>query len=264
MNIQAFLTQSTKAMQAAGITTARLDCLVLIAHVLKKDKTWLLANLDYGLLPTELQSLQSLIKKRTQRQPLAYLIGHKEFYGRDFFVSPDVLIPRPETETLIELTKKQQPATILDVGTGSGVIAITLALETTAQVTASDVSKKALAIAQKNAHSLGASVTFMESSLFAHIADRFDCIVANLPYVSRDWQRSPETNAEPALALFATDYGLELIKSLIAQAPSHLNPSGDLLLEADPRQHKAIQKVAQKHGLTIKTTTDFVLHFKYA
>lgn len=264
MNIQTFLTQSTKALQAAGIKTARLDCLVLAQHVLQKDKAWLLAHLECDLSPTQQHDLRMLVKKRAQRYPLAYLTGHKEFYGRDFFVTPDVLIPRPETEALVEFTKRLNPTTILDVGTGSGNIAITLALETNAQVIASDVSKKALAIAQKNASNLGSKVVFVESNLLANIKGQFSCIVANLPYVGRSWQRSPETIAEPRLALFADNDGLELINNLIAQAPAHLIPGGHLLLEANPKQHINIQKIAQKHGFILSALEGFALVLDYA
>lgn len=261
MNLQTFLAQSTKLLRTAGIASARLDCLVLASYILKKDKTWLLANPQYILSPTEEHSLQVLLKKRAQRLPLAYLIGQKEFYGRTFVVTPDVLIPRPETETLIDIAKSLQPTSILDVGTGSGVIAITLALETSAKVVASDISQKALDIAQKNARNMGANVSFVQSDLLANITRQFDCIIANLPYVSRDWQRSPETNAEPELALFAHNQGLGLVYKLLGQAPKHLVAKGHLLLEADPRQHLAIKKAAHQQGFKYVTSNRFVLCF---
>ena len=215
-----------------------------------------------------------LLRQRLQHIPLAYLLGHKEFYGRTFAVTPDVLIPRPETETLIdiarELTLPDAP-TVCDVGTGSGCIAITLALELPQSVLyATDISPAALDIARHSATALSANVTFVHSNLLdafhnpAKIQNlqskiRFDLIVANLPYVDPSWQRSPETDHEPSLALFAEDNGLALISQLIAQAPACLTKNGRLLLEADPEQHDMIVRQARQHGFRELQRRDYVV-----
>lgn len=266
MTIQDFLTTTTARLHAAGIATARLDAQVLAARALGHDKSRLLAHGEQSIAPPTLSALEQLVARRTAREPLAYLIGQQEFYGRPFVVTPAVLIPRPETEALIEQIKSLPlPATasLVDVGTGSGAIAITAALELpNLQVQAVDISREALKIADQNATGLGASVAFTLSDLLEQKHERYNVIVANLPYVDRAWQRSPETQYEPALALFADHDGLSLINKLIAQAPQKLLPSGFLLLEADPRQHSAISLTAERHGFTLYAVQDFAIILK--
>lgn len=258
MTLGVWLITATAQLAEAGVVTARLDSLVLLADALDKDKSWVLAHGDGDLPANILPDLQTKIAARAARQPLAYIRGVQEFYGRDFTVNPHVLIPRPETEMLIELLKEYRPARILDVGTGSGAIAITAALELPgSHVEACDISQTALTITAKNAQILGAAVTFFESDLLANVTNNYDAIVANLPYVDSSWQRSPETNAEPKLALFAADGGLEIIKRLLAQTPDYLCSNGYLLLEADPRQHAAI--IAAAASFRHVTTKNFVV-----
>lgn len=183
----------------------------------------------------------------------------KEFYGRTFTVNKDVLIPRPETEALVEVAKAHGlTGSILDVGTGSGALGLTLQLELRdVAVTLADISPEALTVAMKNAKQLRLkSVSFVESDLLEYWMNeqesrRFDAIVANLPYVDTDWERSPETRHEPALALFAERGGLDIIFRLIEQAPAHLTTGGHLLLEADPEQHGAISDYAKTTFSTV-------------
>lgn len=247
----------------AGITTARLDAQVLLGDTLGKDKSWLLVHADATVSPQAQKTLEQKAKLRAQRHPLAYIRGRQEFYGRDFTVTPTVLIPRPETELLVDTLKtlcKNKALTMVDVGTGSGAIAVTAALELPqSTVAACDISPAALAIAQKNAAILNAKVTFFESNLLASTAKHYDIIVANLPYVDSAWQTSPETQLEPKIALYASDGGMALIKQLIRQAPHHLNTGGLLLLEADPRQHKQLVQYAVGVGLKLLSSHDFVL-----
>jgi release factor glutamine methyltransferase len=262
MTIAAFLKEATATLAAAGIKTARLDALVLLSDLLKRDKSWLLAHDDHPLSASQRTTLRTNIAARARRVPLAYIRGRQEFYGREFAVTKDVLIPRPATETLIDLAKKYVPTgKLLDVGTGSGAIAITLALELSyATVEAADVSPAALSVARANAKKLGASVHFFKSDLLATATGPYDAIIANLPYVGHTWQRSPETGAEPAAALFAEDDGLALIKKVIDQTPQALAPGGYMLLEADPRQHAAIIDYAKQ--LHYITTKDFAVLFQ--
>lgn len=259
MTIGEFLQQQTKSLSVVGITTPRLDVLVLLGDALKKDKSWILAHLDTQLNFLQLWKLRRQCAQHSKRVPLAYIRKKQEFYGRNFYVTPDVLIPRPESEAIIEIVKKYSPATLLDVGTGSGCLAITAALELPdCKVAACDISRRALNIAEGNNCSLGTDVTFVKSDLLNNIIGRFGMITANLPYVDESWERSPETNAEPALALFADDDGLALIKKLLIQAPRHLTPKGILVLEADPRQHAAIIAAAKPH-FTHVDTDNFIL-----
>lgn len=264
ITINDWLDNATDQLVKANIPSARLDAELMLCHMLGVDRPWLIAHGDDSLTMSALsqkggvrrgglkQYGEELVLKRLKRQPLAYLFGKKEFYGREFAVDKNVLIPRPETEVLIELAMKNSlSGRILDVGTGSGAIGLTLWHELTdIDLTLSDISPKALEVAQKNAKKLKVKpVDFVESDLLeafsppsnSHLGvATFDVIVANLPYVDRSWDRSPETAHEPSLALFARDGGLELIYQLLDQAPQLLAPGGHLLLESDPEQQNHI------------------------
>ncbi|HEX8390666.1 MAG TPA: peptide chain release factor N(5)-glutamine methyltransferase [Candidatus Saccharimonadales bacterium] len=266
-----WIQKAADQFKLAKIETARLDAEVLLGYMLGVDRAWLAAHGDESLFGTALKfkgsprrgSLlehgEQLVLKRLRRTPVAYLTGQKEFYGRDFIVTPDVLIPRPETEMLVELAKQHRlSGQLLDVGTGSGCLGLTLALETDAQVTLSDVSDAALEVARTNAKRLGVKkLNLVQSDLLGvfaiqSILKRFDVIVANLPYVDKTWDRSPETAHEPAQALFSGDGGLELIKQLIDQSPDALKPGGYLLLEADPMQHEDIATYARQFAIVAR------------
>ena len=251
MKIKDWLSQAEKRLRDADIPSARLDAELVLSHSLGRNRTWLAAHADDEVFASKSSEAEAHLAEREKRIPLAYLLGYKEFYGRRFTVTSDTLVPRPETETLVELVKKYElGGKVIDVGTGSGCLGLTIALETDSELVLCDVSDVALEIAQKNATYLDVkNVVFMHSNLLLDVHEKFDLIAANLPYVDRDWQRSPETEHEPALALFADDGGLELIKKLIDQAPEHLNPGGHLLLEADPEQHQAIVSYATAFDL---------------
>ena len=197
-----------------------LDSELIVAFVLGKDRTFVHAHPEYVFTEVELAKIQDFATRRGAGEPLAYIFGTKEFYGRNFRVTRDTLIPRPETEALIDLAKTLNAQKILDVGTGSGCIAITLALEMPqTEIEAVDISPKALEIAQENAKNLGAKVKFYQSDLLEN-TEKYDIIVANLPYVDKNWDwLGPELDYEPETALYADDGGLELIKKLINQAP---------------------------------------------
>lgn len=212
--------------------------------------------------------------------PQAYKTGSIDFYGRDFRVSPDVLIPRPESEMIIDAVlnlagkpylpgivpsaaKVASSARILDVGTGSGCLATTLSLELDqADVTGVDISKRALVVAEDNCKRLGGRVKFFESDLIDVVSGHFDIIVANLPYVDPnwDWLDKNALSAEPSLALYAEDGGLFLIKRLIRElSERRSNISFDyLILESDPCQHEEIKKYASEFGLKHIETRGFV------
>ena len=206
------------------------------------------------------------------------LQNKQDFYGRDFIITPDVLIPRPETEMMIDTAlnimgkpflpgvkpsepKLPEDITILDVGTGSGCIAITLdLLLPQAKIVATDISDKALIIAQKNASEFGAEVEFLQSDLLKNVKVKPDLIVANLPYVDEnwDWIDKKALSKEPALALYAKDGGLELIFKLIDQVAER--GVHHLVLEADPCQHERIASYAKKKGLALRETRGFILY----
>lgn len=265
VKLKAWLSQSTAVLTSAGIPTARLDAELLLAHVIRKNRTWLIAHSDELLDDTQISALESLLTRRQNREPLAYLTGSKEFYGRSFIVTSNVLIPRPETETLIDVVKNLPllgSPNIHDVGTGTGCIAITMALELPlASVSASDVSAAAVAVAHKNANLLKANVDIQIDYLITTYSTNkiFDVITANLPYVDKDWEVSPELNHEPSLALFAPDHGLGLIKKLIVQSTTCLTSNGYLVLEADPCQHQDITVYAKNHGFNLIENCDYIV-----
>ena len=262
MTIDDWLASASKEFSTAQIPSARLDAELILCHMLGVDRTWLIAHGDQSLARAALSNTkgvhpggikkygEDLVLRRLKRTPMAYLLGYKEFYGREFIVNRHVLIPRPETEVLVDMAKKHNlTGNLLDVGTGSGAIGLTLWHELdNVSVTLSDVSEEALEVAAKNAKKLKVkSITFTQSDLLEQWNDKesstqFETIVANLPYVDGSWERSPETNHEPRLALIAQDGGLELIKTLIDQAAQLIAPGGHLLLESDPEQQNDIVK----------------------
>lgn len=250
VSIQTWLDQAAKRLGQAGVASARLDALLLLSDAVGRDKAWLLAHCEQTVDQKSLLALNARLVRRVKREPMAYIRGRQDFFGRTFTVNQNVLIPRPETETIVELLLElpgPRTAKLLDVGTGSGCIAITAKLELpNLKVYGTDMSPQALAIARYNATALGSAVGFRQQDLMS-AEDRgpFGYIVANLPYVNPAWRRSPETAFEPKEALFADDNGLTLIKKLITQASSQLASDGYLILEADTSQHQAISAHAQ-------------------
>lgn len=256
---------------ALPMSEARL----LLAHVVQKPAAWLLTH-DDELLPAAAgQTFQRLVTRRAAGEPVAYLLGRREFYGREFTVSPAVLIPRPETELLVDIALKKIPkgdskvvrskhragpddtATLLDLGTGSGCIALTLALECPqAHVTAVDASPAALAVAQENAQRLeigrhGARVRFILSDWFAALTDeRFDVIVSNPPYIATADPHlgQGDLRHEPRAALTSGKNGLEAISTIIAAAPAHLVSGGSLWLEHGYDQAAAVHALLVAAG----------------
>jgi len=258
-----WLQDAADQLAEAGIATARLDAEIILAHTIRKSRTWLHAHGDEILAPRLIEITDARLALRLDRTPIAYIIGHKEFYSRAFKVTPSVLIPRPESESLIELLKKHIPANakrLIDVGTGSGCLGITAKLEfSSLGVTLSDVSRHALKVAESNASTLHAEVTLIQGGLLTQAPGLFDVVIANLPYVDKEWERSLETNKEPGLALFADNGGLALIEQLLYQLPKALGSLGLVLLEADPCQHQAIIALATKLGLKHLETEGYAI-----
>lgn len=253
------------ALEEAMATIDRIDAHVLMAHVLGVNRAYLVANPMRVLTETEDAKVDMLVTRRALGQPVAYLVEKREFYSRDFAVGPDVLIPRPETETLVEAALSRlvrfanvdgapQPR-ILDLGTGSGAIAVTLACERAdAQVTATEVSEAALGIARVNAaaHACAQRIEFLHGSWYARLGNRrFDMIVSNPPYVASGDAHlgQGDLRFEPAHALTdGSADGLESIRAIVAGAPAHLNPGGWLLLEHGYDQAEAVAGILAGAG----------------
>ncbi|MEO8098946.1 MAG: peptide chain release factor N(5)-glutamine methyltransferase [Acidobacteriota bacterium] len=247
MTIRTALLQGAKLLEEASVTAPRLTAEVLLAHAAGCDRTWLFAHATDELKEVWWIHFGRYLHERTKGKPTQYITGKQEFYGRDFRVTPDVLIPRPETEHLIEaaleVPAESIPAkSILDMGTGSGAIAVTLALELNTPVTACDISAPALRIAAANARTLNAPVHFVHCNWGAPFSSQtFDLIVSNPPYVGRHEQLPIEVrDHEPGAALWADDDGLAAYRQLIPDALRLLRSGGRLILEIGSTQAAAV------------------------
>jgi release factor glutamine methyltransferase len=248
-----------------------------LAHVLGRKRIDLYLEFERRLPESELRPLRELVKRRGSGEPLQHLLGTVEFCGRTFRCDKRALVPRPETEQLVELLishfkSEIAPPRIIDVGTGSGVIALTLAAEfPKAEVVGADISEEALMLARENAERLGLAnrVRLLRSNFFEGVQSEFDLIVANLPYVSTEDRQnlSREVLHDPEVALFAGARGDELMQQLIAQAPSWLRPGGMLTMEIGIGQSKTLlAALADKNYRDIWTEKDYsgVIRFLFA
>jgi release factor glutamine methyltransferase len=251
------LVSASQRLTGAGCESPRLDAQLLLAHVLGTDRTWLFAHHDYPLAADQAEAFTELVARRIHREPVAYLIGRKEFYGLDFAVDERVLIPRPETEMLVDFllahvqADKDRTFVIADVGTGSGAIAVTTAAHTAnTRVYGLDISPDALAVAKENGRRLApkAQLHFLHSDLLTALPEPADVIVANLPYVADGeyTELAPEIRQyEPQLALTAGDKGLDVIERLLGQVRHHLKPNGLVLLEIGYAQGESVKQLAE-------------------
>lgn len=275
LSIADFLAISTKTLSKAGIASVRMDSELILAHVLRRSREWLLAHDAVTLTQPQQQQARQLLLQRTRRQPIAYLTGRRDFYGHSFLVNEQVLVPRPESEVILAMLDKlmqaNHPRTVLDVGTGSGCLAISIKLaHPDLAVSACDISESALLVARRNAARLlpsGRQIKFYQSDLLSNLPvnSRFDLIVANLPYLSPGENGlSPELAYEPAIALYADDDGLSLIKQLITTAPARLTPGGYLLLEMNTDQIEAVASYATDYRYQVVKQEPFHLLMRLA
>jgi release factor glutamine methyltransferase len=267
--LKALIEGTTAQLEAAGIPSARWDAERLLAHGLNKSRLELYTHPEFDVDEKARELLSGLVARRLKRHPLQYLIGFQEFWGYSFKVTPDVLIPRSESELLVEAavalreTGWMQPKPIVtDMGTGSGCLAVALACEIPgSQVYATDISGRALSIALENAkaHGLCNRIRFLKGDLWEplrqlDLAGRIDLLVSNLPYIRRASMgqlQSEVRDHEPRIALDGGADGLDLYRRLLADAKEMLIPKGTMILEMGIHQAKAVKEVAQRSGLMI-------------
>lgn len=274
MTVQEFLKHATTVLSQAGIATARLDALVLLEDELGRSRAQLLAYPEDEIPPKTEVKLNKKIAQRAKHTPLAYIRGKAAFYGRDFVVNEHVLVPRPETETMIDELKTilRKGATlaqlaIVEVGTGSGAIAVTTKLEfPQAKVIATDIDPEALKIARKNAQKHGADIKFLQGDLLAAISpsDNPTVLLANLPYVPERYRINQAAEHEPKHAIFGGKDGLNLYRRLWEQIARLPNQPLLVLTESLPTQHADMLGLAQHAGFELQNSQDFIQVFKPA
>ena len=250
---RAVLAEAERALHAAGVATPRLDAEVLLAAAMRRDRTALYAHLGDMVNDDVLDRFWAMIRRREQRQPVAYITETREFWSLPFLVTPAVLIPRPETELLVQaacdhLAQRRNPV-VCDVGTGSGCIAVAVARELpTVRVVALDVSPTALEVARRNAvlHGVEDRVRLICTDLFDGVAAgvEFDLVVSNPPYVAVGATLMEETSYEPQGAFFAGALGLDTIRRLVHAVPCRLRPGAQLVMELGEGQEAAVRRIA--------------------
>ena len=239
-----------------GVDSARLQATLLAARVFRSTRTWVLTH---PLEEIPILAANALLARRLAHEPLAYILGTREFFGRPFSVGPGVLIPRQETELLVEIAKEVRPASCLDLGCGSGCVAISIALEVPGgQVTACDISPRAVDRTLLNASALGAPVEVLTGDLFAPVAGRrFDLIVSNPPYIAVGESLSAEVrDFEPAEALFAGDDGLTFYRRIAAESPAYLAEGGRIAVEVGHTQAEAVTELFTTQGFQADVRKD--------
>lgn len=258
VNMKSVLREATVTLEQSGLEESRLESEVLLCYVLGIDRTQLHIGLKKNITHQQKRQFLELINRRLYHEPIAYLTGHREFFGLDFMVTYETLIPRPETELIVEtalsLNERRSPEikTIVDVGTGCGAIAVALAVNMpNIELTAIDISPSALEVAVLNAsrHDVSRKILFLEGNLLEPLAGSVDIIIANLPYVRVTDMCALDDDVrlfEPELALSGGVDGLDYIKQLLEQAGSHLNSRGAIILEISPDQRMIVVGIAEQ------------------
>ncbi|CAN5410183.1 peptide chain release factor N(5)-glutamine methyltransferase [soil metagenome] len=269
MNITEAIAAAAARLEKSGVAEHRREASSLLRFVLDKDQTFLIAHPEYVLSESEESEFNVVIERRAGREPYHYIVGTREFYGLDFEVSPGVLIPRPETEILVEdaiaFCSNIDDPSIFEIGVGSGCISISLLYNLkNANGIAVDISSSALEIAAKNArrHGVFDRLKLCESSLFDNLEGRFDLIVSNPPYIpdsDLDGLQKEVVQYEPHSALFGGADGLGIVRQIVAGAPDFLKPGGRLLIEIGFGQAEAVEKMFDTE---IWSSVDFLLDFQ--
>lgn len=268
MRIGTFLQTATHTLDTAGISSARLDCLVLLEDVLGIERAHILAHPDGLLTDSQIARLNTYITQRSRHIPLAYIRGKAAFFGRTFNVNTRVLVPRSETETMIEMLLSCRSflptkPVIADIGTGSGCIGITIALEIPdAIVHLFDIDTHALTVAKHNAQTLQAHVRIRQQNMLTGSAEPLDVVLANLPYVPAEHPINEAAQHEPAIALFAGDDGLDDYRTLWEQIPNLPRKPQVVLTESLLFQHKSLAHIAHRAGYALEDTQGLIQRFQ--
>ena len=268
MSVGEFLKVNTARLHEAGINTARLDCLVLLSDILNTNSAHVLAHLGSPLTNRQQHALERAIQRRTAHEPLAYIRNTCDFFGRSFYINRHTLVPRPESESMIELLQ-EMPAlpgeTIIDVGTGSGSLAITAKLERPqATVIGLDISTRSLAAAKRNAVSLNADVRFMQSNLLKSLPNHQPApvtLLCNLPYVPTSYLINRAATYEPPVALFGGVDGLTLYRRFFTQLDAWSAGAVCAITESLTQQHEALATMAKKHRFRLSGTNGLAQRF---
>lgn len=267
VEIRDWLKTATGILQKSGIKTARLDSLILLEDITRHDRSYILAYQELTLTKSQLKTLDRLIKRRAQHEPLAYIRKLSNFYGRKFNVDNRVLVPRPETETMIDILKTltlPRPVNIADVGTGSGCIGLTAALEIPdATIDLFDNDKAALKVARNNAKSFELKVGFYQMYLLETCPKNYDIILANLPYVPNNYRINEAATYEPKLSIFGGLDGLDLYRQLFVQLKTLKEHPKYILTESLPDQHKLLASIARQSNFKSIRKEGYIQLFQF-
>jgi len=266
VNVTDFLKFGEHKLEEASVPSSRLDVLILLEDCLGRDRAWLLAHPEIELTPNQKNKLLRQLERRRSHEPLAYIRGFSEFYGRNFRVNRHVLEPRPESETMISLLKKLSlPPNphIADVGAGTGCLGITAGLEIVdAKVAMYEIDSGAIAVARHNLHLHELHIPIYKRDLLSRPADIYDVVLANLPYVPDGWKINKAAGAEPRIAIFGGKDGLSLYRRLFEQLEKLTWTPKFVLTEALPPQHEKLATIANKHGFRLIKSDDFIQVFQ--
>ncbi len=281
-----WLAIATAALQDAGIGTARLDALVLLEDVTRRDRSWLLAHPEHDLSASQQAKLTKLLNERAKHTPLAYVRGHTEFYGHNFVITPAVLEPRPESEAIIDILKRLSAAgtlhpenaknggsggpglKITDVGAGSGALGITAYLELSkgrkVTVDLLEIDPEAAKIAKINVEKHTTNINVIESDLLENSPKDYDVLLCNLPYVPDGNTVNRAASHEPKIAIFGGPDGLDVYRRLFEQVAALQRQPLYILTESLPPQHGALKQIAEPSGYKLLRTDDFIQLFAFS